>query len=429
MDPRAPDPRAESGTAVVSPIRVGLLAPQSGRNLGDTATFQSAIAAYRRRVPGVQLVAIVPEPASSARLLGTSGFPLDGKGEFVMAGSDADAALRSARRHRRGRIPAVRRIFEFARTLDALVFTGGGLFDDFWGGPWELPFWMLAWATAARSAGVPLSFHAVGFDRLNSRASRVMALRALRLAQYRSFRDEESRDLLRRIGFNQDSDVIPDLAFLASEPAVPEDPGASGIEPYVVVNPVSESMWSRERTRGYLAYLDTFAHLCEHLMSRGMGVRLASTQDKMDAGALEYVAGRLARDRRTSWEYRRTLLVGEFLQLAAGAELVVSSRLHGLILSMVAGTPVVAVSPMRKMTRLMSDVGMSTLNIDYDRLSGTALVEACDRALLERDDLRTRTEATVNRYRRTLSANFDDMVRRGRLGERARSRFDAPGGI
>lgn len=393
------------------PPRVGLLSPQSNRNLGDTATFAAAIAAYRSRLPGVELVTIVPEPAQSAHLLGTAGFPLYGDGPAVAAGRDTAWVASDG-----GRFAAVRRIFGFVRELDAIVFTGGGQLDDFWGGTWGLPFWLFVWTAAARLCGVRVAFHAIGYDRLSGRGSRWLALGAMRLAHYRSVRDAESREILTGMGLGAPCEVLPDLAFALEAPEGAEPASRADAVPYVVINPVSHRMWSHGQDASYEAYLKAFADLSRWLLERGLAVVLASTQDTMDAAALEAVAAQLKAEGRTGWTLRRVTRLEEFMSLAQRAQLVVSSRLHGLILSLASGTPAVSVSPMRKMTRLMHDVGLGAFNVDMAKLSTDTLIAVVERALATRPELCAQVARVSDHYRRQLGASFDFLAGPGLFG-------------
>jgi polysaccharide pyruvyl transferase WcaK-like protein len=412
------------------PARVGLIAAQSIRNLGDTATLAAMISALRRRLGQVELTAVVPAPSESAPTLTTAGFPLYGDGAGVGVGEggkhvkgakDAPVAL--------GRLLSIRRIFSFSARLDAIVFTGGGLLDDFWGGPWSLPFYVFVWTAAARLRGLKVSFLAIGFDRLSACSSRWLAVNGLRLAHFRSFRDDESRRLLTSMGLRHSSEVMPDLAFaletgeLDASAENPESP------PYVILNPVSERMWTHLQDTSYVPYLDAFAGLARSLLDRGFAVKLLSTQDTMDAAALSYVAQKLGAVGGSNWEYRRVTQLDVFMRIARQAQLVVSSRLHGLILPLVAGTPVVSVSPMRKMSRVMIDAGLGDLNVEVAGLQGSALLAIVDRAMDERATLRRKIAATVTEYRRKLNSEFSGMIRNGLLGEAARMGFAAGGNL
>jgi polysaccharide pyruvyl transferase WcaK-like protein len=407
------------------PARIGLLSPQSNRNLGDTATFAAAVAAYRRRLPRLEIVVIVPEPAETVLLFGTAGFPLYGDGAYVPAPSSNALMDRMEPAEALGRLTSMRRVYGFLGDLDAIVFTGGGQLDDFWGGAWALPFWLLTWAAAARLRGVKVLFHAVGFDRLTSRTSRLLALSAFRLAHYRSFRDAESAQMMKAIGLSGAYEVIPDLAFALDWKSADDKAQIHDQPPYVIINPVSERMWTHRHDRSYANYLDAFVTLSRRLLDRGLAVKLLSTQDQMDSDALTYVANALAKEARPNWERVSCTELGQFMALARRAKLVVSSRLHGLILAMVAGTPPVAVAPMRKMSRMMTDAGLADFNLEMTALDSESLAATVDRALAEEARLRHHVTRIASGYRRRLDNNFDCLVSGGLLGERARRQFEA----
>jgi polysaccharide pyruvyl transferase WcaK-like protein len=316
----------------------------------------------------------------------------------------------------------MRRVHSFVGQLDAIIFTGGGLLDDFWGGPWTLPFWVFTWVAAARLRGTKVLFHAVGYDRLTKRISRVLAISALRLAHYRSFRDAESLRLLQSFGLHEHCEVFPDLAFALDWSPTATESSAVGA-PYVILNPVSERMWTHGHDRSYADYLGAFAVLARALIDRGLAVKLLSTQDRMDADALAHVANALGEDAKPYWQRLHVTRLDHFMALAQHARLVVSSRLHGLILALVAGTPVVSVAPMRKMTRVMIDAGLADFNLEMEGLVGGDLIAAAERALQDEQRLRRHIARIVGDYRRRLDEGFDRLVADGLLGERARRQF------
>lgn len=235
--------------------------------------------------------------------------------------------------------------------------------------------------------------------------------------------------MLVAMGLDCPCEVTPDLAF-ALESAMPDIARESPQSPaYVIVNPVSERMWTQGHDGSYAQFLESFVDLCRWLLGRGLAVKLLSTQDRMDAGALAHVAGRLQAEGLANWEYCRVTQLGQFMGLARKARLVVSSRLHGLILALVAGTPVVSVAPMRKMTRVMHDAGLADLNLDMSELQRDALLSTVDRALVDETRLRHQIAATANNYRRRLNTNFDQMIGNGLLGEMARRDFSDTGAL
>jgi polysaccharide pyruvyl transferase WcaK-like protein len=404
----------DKNTAIPHFSTIALACFQSGQNLGDTAILEAAVHSVRTRKPGAFLVGVTPDPDASLGALGIGSFPLFGNGVLRLPCDPAQGSERHGR-VRVGRLRALLRVFRFVGRIDALVFAGGGQIDDFWGGASTAPFWLLVWTSLARLRGVPVSYFGVGADRISHRASRWLFLRALALADYRAVRDEGSRDLLRRAGLKAECDVCPDLAFNL-DVARPNTESAPSARHFVVVTPASYAMWANRPDGTYKRYIESLASLCRHLIdAHGLEIRLLSTQGVMDTRAIEAVAGRLPAG-SPDWTVDHVSTLNAYLEVATSADLVVSSRLHGLILPLVVGVPVVAVSPMRKMSRLMQDMALESLCVELDDVAPDRLIDIVERALGSRSDLRSSIARRTLQLRAELDRSYDALARRGLLG-------------
>ena len=77
-----------------------------------------------------------------------------------------------------------------------------------------MPYDLFKWCQVARRVRTRLSFVSVGAGPILHPLSRRLMVEALRQAQYRSYRDQLSRDYLAEVGFyDQGDQVFPDLAF------------------------------------------------------------------------------------------------------------------------------------------------------------------------------------------------------------------------
>src|SRR5262249_6589122 len=103
------------------------------------------------------------------------------------------------------------------RSLDLLIINGGGQLTE-WGGPWEFPYTIFKWIWLARLAKVRRVFLNVGAGPLTTPLSKFFVRHALQLADYASFRDEESRTLACHIGFTGRSRVFPDSVYSLTRP-------------------------------------------------------------------------------------------------------------------------------------------------------------------------------------------------------------------
>ena len=392
-------------------MRIGLLGPYASRNLGDTAIQMTVIKNLKARRPGVEIVGICPEPEDTVDALGVPAFPLDGHGPAAVPsvrGELSQTKTVHGRKRTQNRWPALKRIALFVRSLALVIVSGGGQLDDFWGGAWAHPFAMFTWSLLARLQGTRVAFLGVGLDRLSNPLSRFFALSALRLANYRSFRDAGTRTALEDLGLRAPSHLCPDLAFSLLSHAA-DDP-LSASPPFVVVNPISKSTWTHGSDARHEAYIRSLASACDWIVERGLRVRIVCSQHAMDRP----VALRLSEAIRPQFsgkvELREVVRVTEFLAQVSGARLVVASRLHGAILSLVMGAPVVAISPQRKVAQLMEDVGLADYRVELQNFAPADLIDRIRAALDEGPHLRQRVRERTQVFSAALSKTYDDVL-------------------
>ena len=234
-------------------MKVALLTPYDGGNLGDAAIQEALIGNFRKYDPQVQLYGITLHPESTAARHHIPCLPIGGDlpsvlprkegassflqqfqlqhrspGRSVEAPTFFERIKRAVRGllFRIGLKPLVRlaqecaftllRSYRLLRSVDMLVVAGGGQLDEEWGGSWGHPYALMKWAVLARAARAPVIFLSVGGCRTDSWLTKLFLRIALSLACYRSYRDEGSRQLARAITPAADGSVVPDLAFSLS---------------------------------------------------------------------------------------------------------------------------------------------------------------------------------------------------------------------
>jgi polysaccharide pyruvyl transferase WcaK-like protein len=390
-------------------VRVGLLGMYASVNLGDTAIQTSVMQALRARRPGVEFLAICTAPEDAVATFGIPARDVSGFGAELRPGA---AAWRSGLAER-GPLPvrlasAALNIRRHMQDLDMLLVSGSGQIDDYWGGPWEQPFRLLAWASAARAQGKPVAFFGVGVDQLMTRAGTWLALRAMGKAQLRVLRDPGSLQALDRLGFRAACDVCPDPAF-ALDISAARAGGAYVGRPFAVVSPIARKAWPGPHDEAYDAYLATLAAAVDHLQARGLEVRFVCSQTRMDPPVVAIVQAGM----RSAPEATRVdtpVTVDDYLRLVNGAQLVLGSRLHALILALTIGTPVIAVSYARKVSQQMQDAGLGQFCFDLPTLDRAALLRCIDTLLDRQPQVQADAVRTAQRFRSELEARFDRLA-------------------
>ena len=106
-----------------------------------------------------------------------------------------------------------------------LVMTGTGMLGDFGILPTSLHYEILKWSAAAKLCRCKLLFVSVGVGPIRSRPSRILIKASLRLADYRSYRDDFSKQYLE--GMNFDTKTRFCVPGLGIQSAKNDDPSGS----------------------------------------------------------------------------------------------------------------------------------------------------------------------------------------------------------
>lgn len=388
--------------------RIGLFGMYSSRNLGDTAIQQEVIANLRARLPGCDFVGISADPEDAVATHRIDAVRISGYPPVLRADGSPWRAVEQPWPEGLKPGQGTRRILAVVRELDLLVMSGGGQLEDFWYGPADQPRYLLTWTLAARALGVPVVYFGVGLDQLTTRLGGWLVRTALASAHRRVFRDQGSVDLLRAAGLRGACEVVPDPAL-----GITPLPTSSALErAVVVVSPISYRTWRKEPDATYDAYLAKLAAACTRWIQDGLEIRFLCSQTTMDPPVVEQLIHLLSTDARTSCEFVHVKDVNEFRQAIAATRFVVASRLHGAILALSCGTPVIAISPARKVTRLMEDCGLSRYCLPLKSFTVEDLLNAAHRVDAADAEVRAQIEEVAERARTALALAYDSLASR-----------------
>lgn len=350
--------------------------------------MQATFDVLRERWPSVDLRAFTLHPERTRAGHGVDAEFLTGvtRPMFLAARGDGPFVVRAARSlaRRTSRVPLVGWLSGLAseltanlvlettslvsawgwlRTADLILAAGGGQLDAVWGGAWGQPYALARWAWLAQRARVPFAFLSVGYGGAGGASSRALLRYAISSSVYCSVRDSGSLALARKLGVKRTVPIVPDLAFaLRSKPALrPQRPGYDiGISPMVFMRPGN---WPQHDRAVYERYVALWADLVADRVSEGDRVHFFVT-DPADMHAVRDVLARLNDSDRAACVVEDVSTPTELLDLFRRLDLVVSSRLHGVLLAIVAGRPVLALSHERKVRAVMSDAGVESFCLD-----------------------------------------------------------------
>jgi polysaccharide pyruvyl transferase WcaK-like protein len=271
------------------------------------------------------------------------------------------------------------------------------------------------WTLMARLAGCRVAFLSVGLCKLESRLGKWFVRRALARAFFVSLRDTWTAHYVEKTMGRNGVRSVPDAA-LGLEPDVAVAAPASEHPLRIGISPIAygrAGLWpvaDPDSAGPYLAVLIAFA---KKLLAAGNYLVLFST-DSPDRILVEEMRSSLLAGAPEEWRQRLRVeepdTAGEILRLLAPLDIVIASRLHGVILSHLTCRPVVAISYDRKVRAHMSEAGYTRFCIDLAGLSVGDLEHIYEGLVVERkaiyDELRVKTV----RWRATLADQYATVV-------------------
>jgi polysaccharide pyruvyl transferase WcaK-like protein len=416
--------------------RIALLTPYNGGNLGDAAIQDALISNLRVRLEGVRIAGISLNCDNFVERHGTEAFPLCGNGRPFYEMSYGSVAEEDPRRERkkgnepldqigigldlkskvREQFPALwlclravyswlaipwrevrhwLRGYQFLRTQDLLIVSGGGQIDEEWGGPWAHPYALFKWATLARFARVQCAIASVGVGKVTSTRSRVFLAAALRMAQYRSFRDKHSRELAAKLlGSVAKDPIVPDLAFTlpppTGSPSLTIQP-ITGRRTVVAISPIAYAKpknWPQQDKNFYDCYIRHMAEVVSDLVQRNYSIVIVYSSLGDDQSVIRDLLEQVDDDKQVAISHQVRIPTiatwQDFLTAVQDADFLIASRLHSAILGFVAKTPTIAISFGPKVDWVMEDLGMSEFLLHIRDFETEDVIQTLDRLILHR---------------------------------------------
>jgi polysaccharide pyruvyl transferase WcaK-like protein len=339
------------------------------RNLGNECTLGAALYNARARRPDAPFVCFCTAPVDAQFRHSLPCFPLNSARR--PPGPTPPLLARIVRRLK-GELAGWREALRHTRATELLVMTGTGMLTDDGEGPLGLPYDIFRWAVAARLTGCRLVFLSVGVEGLRHPLARFFIRTALWLATFRSYRDVQSQERLRRAGFFSKADAVyPDLAFslpqamvlltrTASRGPPPRARVAIGLYAYK-----DRGAASAEDAALYRAYVEKVCSVALALRARGHALRLVIGDNTYDEPVLEDVRAALSAQGLgpgTEFEDSPASSFQEVLKQLAQVDLVLASRFHNVLLALLLGKPVVSLSYNEKNDALMEEMGLEAFS-------------------------------------------------------------------
>jgi len=314
----------------------------------------------------------------------------------------------------------VRFLVQSYRTLkdfDLLIVAGSNQFLDNFGGPWGFPYTLLKWALLAKLSGTKIAFVSVGAGPLDSPLSRFLVRLALLFADYVSYRDAASKALVETKLFNFKGAVYPDLASsLLFENKRNSQPAHSSLsakeKATVAINPMplyDPRYWCISDDDKYQSYVKKMAKFSDYLIKEGYPILFFSTQPKDENVVFDIInnmSSDLVKEEPENYIHR-SRQVDELMSFLCSVDLVIATRFHGTVLSLLAETPVLGVCYYRKASDLLKEMGQDEYFVELDNFSVAELVEKFNTLVPKLEQEQQKIKCKNAEYATLLNDQYD----------------------
>jgi polysaccharide pyruvyl transferase WcaK-like protein len=455
--------------------RIGILGHYGNQNLGDEAIIEAMIANIKRREPGAIFKCISINPQDSSQRYNVDSFPLRYRKEYFVNNLEKTNTVRTKAIHTKknevqenkhdSKVKGIRQIVKqlpiigFAakavvasidsaiqlkgelyfltkvkrklNEIDLLIVCGSNQFLDNFGGAWGFPYTLLKWTILAKYSGTKVAFASIGAGPLTHSLSYKMLKIALSRADYLSYRDVGSKQLVESRLKTINGKVCPDIAH--SLPFKAEDVSSvkKRNEKIVGINPMpvyDRRYWFEYDDEKYNAYVVKMATLCSQLIQNGYQVKLFGTQ-KSDTDVIDDVVNLLEND---NYEVSNKQLeeikvemdqtVSGLMQTINSCDVIFATRFHATVLSLMLNKPVVGICYYRKSSELLTEAGLGDFHVSIDDFSCDELVSKFTELMKIEIEARKLIAATYGRYEEELEEQYESLLKIANCNENVKKK-------
>jgi polysaccharide pyruvyl transferase WcaK-like protein len=302
------------------------------------------------------------------------------------------------------------------RTLkgtDTFIIPGTGLLTDAFALSGWGPYGVFKWSLMAKLRRCRVIFLSVGAGPVRGAPGRFFVRSALSYADYRSYRDAPSKEVVESLGLRaKDDRICPDLVFGLSpgrgRPSTADRESRPvvglGLMEYVGKYSVANPMGAT-----YERYLESLAVFVRWLLDQDYDVKLLLGDE--DTAVIEDLRSvlwkRTTADTAERVAHCPTRSPQELLSELNATDLVVATRFHNVLMSLLLDKPVIAISFHHKCASLMSEMGLSEYCHDITQMNADTLIKQFQELVRNADDVKQVILQQAEASRRALDEQYE----------------------
>lgn len=378
--------------------RIGLFGNFGAGNTGNEASLEAMLLFVRQNYPEADLVCICSEPKIIEAQFKIRSLPIF-----------------TPRHSARGTFEKLRNrwldhlgVYQNIRNFDALLIPGTGFLDDFGERPVGMPYMIFLICLAARLRGIKIAFVSTGAGPIVHPLSRWFMKSAAKMASYRSYRDEISKEFMASIGLDVTKDTVyPDLAFKLPTPQ--PDEVREGMPLTIGIGVMTYNGWKPAGGETiYETYMRKMTHFALELLKSGYRLRILAgdVQDKPAMNDLESAI------RNEAQEIGEEAVIAEMphdlhdvMRQIHSVDAVIATRFHNVLCALKLGKPTISIGYAKKNDVLMEGMGLGEFCQHIEKLDVELLMQQFNKLI----DARASYEDTVKMNGRLLRKRLEQQ--------------------
>jgi polysaccharide pyruvyl transferase WcaK-like protein len=369
--------RAAFPGEIMNTKRIGLFGNFGGGNLGNEGSLEAMLRFLQQTYPSAEVVCVCTEPEIIHEQFGITTFPI-----YTPRSPNGGVLAKI-----RVRIADHIAMFRNFGKLRVLLIPGTGILDDFGERPVAMPYMLFLMAVTAKLRSVKVAFVSIGAGPIVHPLSRWFMKSAARMAAYRSYRDQISKDFMAGIGINVSKDpVYPDLAFRLPDPAPMEPTTDAALT--IGLGVMTYRGWRAGGDEAiYALYLKKLTTFAIWLLNKGHRIRLLIGEPS-DERAIDDIRSAIAREVSAADDSVVTTTphsLHDLMAQIASVDIVVATRFHNVLCALKVGKPTISLGYAEKNDVMMAAMGLSEFCQHVERFDVDVLIQQFNKLIGQRE--------------------------------------------
>ena len=387
-------------------------------NIGNDTSFEAALYHIKKYQPDADVICVCNGPSEISKRFGIQTLPMTGHEAHNLKSYDLISRVKRIWSRIMDEVSFWLQRPRWFQPGDKFIVVGSGAIDDYGvHRPWHRPYVLYKWCKVAKLGGAQVIFLSVGAGPIRNRTSRILLLRALQMADYRSYRDVAAFNFLHSIGYNTSGDLsYPDLVFslprtsLASTNKLLTKPIVVGLG---LINYYGHQYEPGTGEKIYQEYISKIKHFVFWLLQEGYTIRILSG-DASDKWPTQDVVKFVNAEGESKW--RDKLIVQEIMNVndlfreIAQTDVVVASRFHNVLCSLMLERPVISLSYHEKNNFLLKEMDLERYCQHIEGFTNEQLVKQFKSCVHEADQITSQIHNKLDSYRRLLDDQYKRLL-------------------